>query len=97
MPFTGSFALRGVGAAALAVERVNADKALLHGRRLEFSFADSGCSAQQGLAAMGKLLKASRVDAVIGLQHRVRGYELPCWGAGARSAQLGLYSFLPFQ
>ena len=58
---------RVAGAAALAVERVNANKSLLPGRRLEYSWADSGCSAQQGLAAMGELLGgASRVDAVIG-------------------------------
>ena len=59
--------LRGAGAAALAVERVNADKALLPGQRLEYSWADSGCSAQQGLEAMGKLLsEAHRIYAVIG-------------------------------
>ena len=58
---------RVAGAAALTVERVNADKDLLPGRRLEYSWADSGCSAQQGLAAMGKLLRgAHRIDAVIG-------------------------------
>ena len=58
---------RVAGAAALAVERVNTNKALLPGRRLEYSWADSGCSAQQGLAAMGELLRgASKVDAVIG-------------------------------
>ena len=63
----GPFVSRIAGAAALAVERVNADKSLLPGRRLEYSWADSGCSAQQGLAAMGKLLGGvSRVDAVIG-------------------------------
>ena len=55
------------GAAALAVDRINADKALLPGRRLKYDWADSGCSAQQGLAAMGELLRgAHRVDAVIG-------------------------------
>ena len=58
---------RVAGAAALAVERVNGDKALLPGRRLEYDWADSGCSAQQGLTAMGELLGGvSRVDAVIG-------------------------------
>ena len=58
---------RVAGAAALAVERINADKALLTGRWLDYSWADSGCSAQQGLVAMGKLLGAERrVDAVIG-------------------------------
>ena len=67
MPLTGSWVLSGAGAAALAVERVNADKTLLPGRRLEYSWADSGCSAPQGLAAMGELLEGgSRVDAVIG-------------------------------
>ena len=55
------------GAAAAAVERVNRDKTLLHGWRLEYSWTDSGCSAQQGLVGMGKLLReASRVDALIG-------------------------------
>jgi ABC-type branched-subunit amino acid transport system substrate-binding protein len=58
---------RVTGAAALAVERVNADKALLRGRRLEYGWANSGCSAQQGLVAMGKLLGgANTADAVIG-------------------------------
>ena len=51
----------------MAVERANADKDLLAGRRLEYSWADSGCSAEQGLAAMGKLLDGkNRIDAVIG-------------------------------
>ena len=69
MPMSGSWdgGKRVAGAAALAVERVNADKALLPGRRLEYGWADSGCSAQKGLAAMGELLGgASKVDAVIG-------------------------------
>ena len=69
MPLSGSWDVgkRVAGAAALAVERVNADKTLLPGRRLEYSWADSGCSAQKGLAAMGELLEgASTVDAVIG-------------------------------
>ena len=55
------------GAAALAVEQVNADKSLLAGRRLEYSWVNSGCSAQQGLVAMGELSGGTkRVDAVIG-------------------------------
>ena len=58
---------RVAGAAALAVERINADKDLLAGRRLEYSWADSGCSAKQGLKAMGELLSGEhRIDAVIG-------------------------------
>ena len=44
------------GAAALAVEQVNADKNLLPGRVLEYNWRDSGCSAKQGLKAMGELL-----------------------------------------
>ena len=69
IPFSGSWDVghRIAGAAALAVERINADKALLAGRRLEYSWADSGCRAQQGLAVMGEQLrKAIRVGAVIG-------------------------------
>ena len=69
LPMSGSWSLgrRIAGAAALAVERVKADKALLRGRRLEYGWADSGCSAQQGLVAMGKLLGgANTADAVIG-------------------------------
>ena len=67
MPMSGSWdaGKRVAGAAALAVERVNADNALLPTQWLEYSWADSGCSAQQGLKAMGKLLAGS-VDAVIG-------------------------------
>ena len=42
-------------------------KSLVSGRVLEYSWADSGCSAKQGLKAMGKLLQGeSRIDAVIG-------------------------------
>ena len=69
MPFSGTWDVghRIAGAAELAVERVNADKAILPGHRLEYSWADSGCSAQTGLAVMGELLRgASRVGAVIG-------------------------------
>ena len=69
MPFSGLWDIgrRIAGAAELAVERVNADKSLLPGHRLEYRWADSGCSAQQGLTAMGELLGGtSKVDAVIG-------------------------------
>ena len=69
LPLTGSWTggRQIAGAAALAAERVNADESLLPGRTLEYSWADSGCSAKQGLAAMGELLGGkSRIDAVIG-------------------------------
>ena len=35
------------GAAALAVEKVNADDSLLLGRGLQYSWEDSGCNAEQ--------------------------------------------------
>ena len=66
---TGSWdgGLRTAGAAALAVELINADKALLPSYRMKYSWADSGCSPQKGLAALGKLLQGeSSIDAVIG-------------------------------
>ena len=70
IPVSGSWdgGKRFAGAAALAVERVNANKDLLPGQRLEYSWTDSGCSAQQGLVAMGKLLgeTSSWINAVIG-------------------------------
>ena len=69
MPFSGSWDIgrRIAGAAELAVERVNVNKALLPGRWLEYSWTDSGCSDERALAAMGELLGgARRIDAVIG-------------------------------
>ena len=67
LPMSGAFASQIAGAAALAVEQVNADKALLPGHMLEYSWADSGCSAKQGLKALGQLLGGKgRIDAVIG-------------------------------
>ena len=99
MPMSGSWDVGKLvaGAAALAVQRVNSNRDLLPGRRLGYSWADSGCSAQQGLAAMGSLLrKASRVDAVIGpacssactvTSHLAGGQGLPqlSWGCAASS------------
>ena len=56
-----------VGAAALAVKEVNDNNALLLGHVLDYSWADSGCSAKQGLAALGKLMGGEKkIDAVIG-------------------------------
>ena len=55
------------GAAALAVEEVNADKSLLPGRVLGYRWADTGCSEQRGLVAMGELLGGNdRIAAVLG-------------------------------
>ena len=69
MPMSGSdnVGLRIAGAAALAVEQVNADQGLLPGRVLRYSWADTGCSEQRGLVAMGELLGGNnRVAAVLG-------------------------------
>ena len=67
-PMTGSWAggRQIAGAAALAVERANADQNLL--AVLTYNWTDSGCSAKQGLQALGQFLadKRIRVDAVIG-------------------------------
>ena len=64
---------------------------------LQYNWADSGCSAQQGLVAMGELLgRASRVDAVIGpgcssacevTSYLSSGQDLPqiSWGCAASS------------
>ena len=69
IPISGAWpaGLADAGAAALAIERVNAHNELLPGRVLEYSWADSGCSAKQGLKAMGELFaKTNHVDVVIG-------------------------------
>ena len=69
LPLTGVWkgGSRIPGAAVLAINRVNADKNLLPGRRLKYRWADSGCSAKQGLKAMGELLRdATAISAVIG-------------------------------
>ena len=70
MPTTGSWLVgfQIAGAAPLAVKRVNADKTLLHGRTLTYSWEDSGCTAADGLRALGSLWNRldGRMDAVIG-------------------------------
>ena len=69
LPMSGKWAggLKIAGAAALAVARVNSDDTLLHGFALKYSWRDSGCSASQGLKAMGKLsFEIGTINAVIG-------------------------------
>ena len=72
LPFSGSWPIgpRIAGAAQLAVERVNADQALLNGHVLQYTWADSGCSAKQALKAVGELfaqqLQTSPKTAVLG-------------------------------
>ena len=58
-------------AAIRVSKRIDLDKTINKATRasdhLQFSFADSGCSAQLGLRAMGELLGgANRINAVIG-------------------------------
>ena len=71
IPFSGPWSVgkQIAGAATLAVQQVNADKALLPEHVLEYSWADSGCSAKKGLRALGDLLfmdDAQPIDAIIG-------------------------------
>ena len=55
------------GAAEIAVQTVNANEDLLPGRRMEYSWANSGCNASKGLQAMGDLLRGTnQINAVIG-------------------------------
>ena len=95
VPMSGSWPVgpQVAGAAALAVERVNANKSLM----LKLSWANSGCNPTQGLAAMGKLLRGKhRIDAVIGpgcssacvvTSYLARGQEIPqlSWGCTSPS------------
>jgi len=68
LPVTGSW--RGgrtiAGAAALAVQRINADSSLLGGMRVEYAWADAGCGVKSGVDALAMLLGSNRLDAVIG-------------------------------
>ena len=68
LPVTGSW--RGgrtiAGAAALAVQRINADSSLLGGMRVEYAWADAGCGVKSGVDAQAMLLGSNRLDAVIG-------------------------------
>ena len=68
IPLTGNADSSNIaGAADLAIDRANNDKTLLPGRALELIKGDSGCSARQGLQAMGELLlKDNRIKAVLG-------------------------------
>ena len=97
MPMSGDWIVgpRIAGAAALAVEEVNADSALLPGRVLEYSWDDSGCSLKQGIAALSELLRGeTKVSAVIGpgcsaackvTSYMSAGESIPqiSWGCGS--------------
>ena len=54
------------GAAALAIQRINADSSLLGGMRVEYAWADAGCGVKSGVDALAMLLGSNRLDAVIG-------------------------------
>ena len=53
------------GALAAAVQHVNADPSVLSGWLLEYRWSNSGCSASEGLKALGSLIKTD-IAAVIG-------------------------------
>ena len=54
------------GAAALAVQRINADPSLLGGMRIEYVYVDAGFTVSSGNDAMSKLLAMKGIDAVFG-------------------------------
>jgi hypothetical protein len=68
LPQTGSWhAGRTIlGAAQLAINRINDDPSLLGGKRVEAKLLDSGCDAPSGTDAMAKLVADKNVVAVIG-------------------------------
>ncbi len=68
LPITGSWkAGRTIpGAAALAVQRINADPSLLGGMRVEFVFEDVGCGTYRAVSGVQKLLSDPKIDAVFG-------------------------------
>ena len=68
LPITGSWkAGRTIpGAAALAVQAINADPSLLGGMRVEYVYVDAGFTVSSGNDAMSKLLAMKGLDAVFG-------------------------------
>ena len=54
------------GAAALAVQRINADPSFLGGMRVEYVYVDAGFTVSSGSDAMSKLLAMKGIDAVFG-------------------------------
>ena len=62
------------GAAALAVQRINADPSLLGGMRIEYVYVDAGFTVSSGNDAMSKLLAMKGIDAVFG-----PGEPIPFW------------------
>jgi hypothetical protein len=68
LPITGPWkAGRSIpGAAALAVQRINADPSFLGGMRIEYVYVDAGFTVSSGSDAMSKLLGIKGIDAVFG-------------------------------
>ena len=54
------------GAAALAVQAINADPSLLGGMRVEFVFEDVGCGTYAAVSGVQKLLSDPKIDAIFG-------------------------------
>ena len=55
------------GAAALAVQRINADAGLLGGMRVEYVWEDVGCSTvYKALQGIQKLLADPKIDGIVG-------------------------------
>jgi ABC-type branched-subunit amino acid transport system substrate-binding protein len=54
------------GAAALAVQAINADPSLLGGMRVEFTFEDVGCRTYKAVTGVQNLLSDTKIDAIFG-------------------------------
>ena len=68
LPITGSWkAGRTIpGAAALAVQAINADPSLLGGMRVEFTVEDVGCRTYKAVTGVQNLLSDTKIDAIFG-------------------------------
>ena len=79
------------GAATLAIAEINADLSIMQGRRLEYLYADSGCSPIAGLRAIQELLlDAKPIHGVIGA-----GCSSACEAVAFVTAERGLPQVCP--
>ena len=68
LPMSGSWAVGPtlIGALALAVRDVNDNPDILHGKRLEYVWADDGCDRTKSLLEFTDILGRYRIDGLIG-------------------------------
>ena len=107
LPLSGAWAggPKIVGALPLAVERVNADPALLPGRTLEYVVRDSQCSAAAARQGFGELTSdGNHIDAVLGpgcssgcetVNHMTKGQNLASISFSCASRKLSEKQIYP--